>query len=127
MNPAWISALVALICALGALSVWLGRTGWRFYKKTESFLNDWNGSTASPGHPHRPGVLERLIDLESSTTGINDRFDSQDAALADIKAEVMYNSGHSLKDTVADVKSTIRQMVSRLDKFDPPSELTGRK
>jgi hypothetical protein len=127
VNPAWVSAVVALAAALTAVLVWLARVGWKLYKKTDAFLEDWNGSVASPGHPRRPGVMERLVELESSTTGMNGRFDSQDAALADIKQEVMYNSGHSLKDTVVDVRSTIRDIIVRLDKFDPPSQLTGRK
>jgi hypothetical protein len=120
VNPAWISALVALICAVGAVTIWLARIAWRNLQRIESFLEDWNGSVESPGHPRRPGVLERLIELESSTTGMNQRFDSQDATLEMIKGEVTYNSGHSIKDTV-------RAILIRLDKFDPPTHMTGRK
>jgi hypothetical protein len=120
VNPAWISALVALICAVGAVTIWIVRVVWRIMQKIEAFLEDWNGSPESPGHPRRPGVMERLVELESSTTGMNSRFDSQDATLEMIKGEVTYNSGHSIKDTVRDI-------LARLDRFDPPSQLIGRK
>lgn len=121
MNPAWVSAAIALAVAIGGLSWWFMRVMWRVITKTEAFLEDWNGRPMSPGHPRRPGVLERLEELESSTTGMNGRFDSQDKALADIKQEVMYNSGHSLKDAVTEVKDKVRDIVVRLDKFDPPT------
>jgi hypothetical protein len=104
MNPAWVSAVVALSVAIAALLIWLTRILWRVYQKMDSFLEDWNGSPATPGHPARPGVMERLVDLETTTCSYRDRFDSQDHELAAIKSEVTYNSGHSLKDTVRAIK-----------------------
>jgi hypothetical protein len=127
VNPAWVSAFCALAVILAGIGLWILRALWRLFQKTEAFLEDWNGSVSSPGHPRRPGVMERLVELESSTTGMNHRFDSQDAALADIKSEVMYNSGHSLKDTVTEVRVTIAEIIKRLDTFDPPKPPAARR
>lgn len=120
MNPAWVSALVALATALATLLVLVARIGWRLYRKTDAFLEDWNGRPESPGHPRQPGVMERLIRLEMDNVAKLARLDKQDDTLEIIKSEVTYNSGHSLKDTV-------RQIITRLNKFDPPDQLTGRK
>lgn len=118
MNPAWVSAVVALIVAGGSVAYWFLRVMWKTFQKVEAFLEDWNGSPESPGHPRRSGVMERLVHLESDNTAVSIRFDAQDSALADIKAEVMYNSGHSLKDTVRDIKV-------KVDKISPPGGQAG--
>lgn len=104
MNPAWVSAVVALVVAGVSVMYWFLRVMWRTFQKVEAFLEDWNGSPETPGHPRRSGVMERLVHLESDNTSVSIRFDAQDVALADIKSEVMYNSGHSLKDAVRDIK-----------------------
>lgn len=118
MNPAWVSAVVALVVAGASVTYWFLRVMWKTFQKVEAFLEDWNGSPESPGHPRRSGVMERLVHLESDNTAVGIRFDAQDSALADIKAEVMYNSGHSLKDTVRDIKV-------KVDKISPPGGQAG--
>jgi archaellum component FlaC len=127
VNPAWVSAACALTLIVAGVAAWLLRALWRLFQKTESFLEDWNGRVETPGHPRQQGVMERLGVLESNTARMNSRFDSQDAALADIKSEVMYNSGHSLKDTVTEVRATIAEIVKRLDTFDPPAPPAARR
>jgi hypothetical protein len=118
VNPAWVSAVVALVVAGVTVAYWFLRVMWKTFQKVEAFLEDWNGSPETPGHPRRWGVMERLVHLESDNTAVNVRFDTQDAALADIKAEVMYNSGHSLKDTVRAIKI-------KVDHLDPPGRQAG--
>lgn len=119
MNPAWVSALVALIVAVGAVGLWVIRSLWRFMKYVHAFLDDWNGRPGDLGHAHQPGVMERLSGLEKNTNEIRTRVDdnigrlmAQDQQLAIIRSEVTLNSGHSIKDTVQDILMRVERMQS---------------
>jgi hypothetical protein len=107
VNPAWVAALVALTSAVIGMLYWFLRTAWHLFQRIDQFLEDWNGREATPGHVKLPGVMERIADLEA-------RLDSQDSDLSIIKAEVTFNTGHSIKDTVRDI-------LAMLKKMQPPS------
>jgi hypothetical protein len=110
VNPAWVAALVTLTTAVVGLVYWLMRTIWHLFQQLDEFFEDWKGRAATPGHPARPGVMERLAALEDSLGLVNKRLDSQDSDLNTIKAEVTFNSGHSIKDTVRDILATLNKM-----------------
>jgi hypothetical protein len=101
VNPAWIAALVALITLVLAIIGWTGRTLWHIFRRADQFLEDWNGIPADHrGHEERPGVLERLAQLERG--------------LADVQAQVHLNSGHSLKDVVTRTEAAVANNTSQL-------------
>jgi uncharacterized coiled-coil protein SlyX len=86
---------------------WFLRTAWHLFQRIDQFLEDWNGREATPGHVKLPGVMERMADLET-------RLASQDNDLSTIKAEVTFNTGHSIKDTVRDI-------LQKVNKLQPPA------
>jgi hypothetical protein len=90
-----VPALDAALVWGGALSllVGIGTAIWRVVRavshltgRTGQFLDDWYGEGERPGVPARPGVMERLSNVE--------RY------LRSVQHEVRPNSGASLRDAV---------------------------
>lgn len=86
MDPAWVIASISLVTVVVGLIAWSLRWAWRIGSRIIRFSDDYFGEHALPGRPQRPGVMERLDQLETG--------------MADVRAQVHLNSGHSLKDTV---------------------------
>lgn len=101
MNPAWIAAIGSLAGIVLGMLVWIGRSGWRMFRRTDQFLEDWNGVAADSGHPLRPGVLQRLSALEISMT--------------DVQAQVHMNGGGSLRDEVKRTEANVGQIQGQMD------------
>lgn len=55
-----IVAVLTIATALLAIFRWL----YRQFKSLDDLLNDWRGESERPGVPRRPGVLERLDNIE---------------------------------------------------------------
>jgi hypothetical protein len=117
VNPAWVSAAVALAGVAGCIGLWILRGVWRMFKSAQSFLEDWNGKEEDRGHPRQAGVMERLSTLEHGNDKLSSellantqRLDSQDRSLNIIQSEVTLNSGHSIKDTVHDILAKVNQL-----------------
>lgn len=100
MNPAWIAAIGSLAGIVLGMLVWIGRSGWRMFRRTDQFLEDWNGVAADSGHALRPGVLQRLSQLEVSMT--------------DVQAQVHLNGGGSLRDEVQRTEATVGQLQDQM-------------
>lgn len=107
MDPAWIVAIVAAATAAIGVLLWMGRGMWRTFRRTDQFLEDWNGTKQSPGHPRQHGVMERLADLEAGQSVLIEkahagelRLDHQDLVLETIRSEVTLDHGQSMKDAV---------------------------
>lgn len=96
MNPAWIAAIGSLAGIVLGMMVWLGRSGWRLFRRTDQFLEDWNGVAGDSAHPLRPGVLQRLAQLEIS--------------MIDVQAQVHMNGGGSLRDEIKRTEATVGQI-----------------
>ena len=104
MDPAWVTALIALVSAVLGLVVWSVRWLWRVLSRTTRFLDDYFGEPAHDGLPARPGVMARLHAVE--------------AQLGGIAAELHPNSGHSLRDEVQQMATdmtTVKAGLGRLD------------
>ncbi|MFD7052122.1 hypothetical protein ACFWBS_28075 [Streptomyces mirabilis] len=90
-----VPALDAALVWGGALSllIGIGTAIWRVVRavshvtsRTGQFLDDWYGEGERPGVPARPGVMERLSNVEGY--------------LRSVQHEVRPNSGASLRDAV---------------------------
>lgn len=65
-----------------------------FLAKLETFMLDWNGTPARPGHKAEAGVMERLQKIEG---------------------ELKHNGGSSIKDAIRRVEQKLEQIDVRLD------------
>lgn len=111
MSAAWLTALSALIAAIGGVVVWALRLAFRLTSRTMRFLDDYFGEPAREGVAARPGVMARLAAMERS--------------LAEVRAETKPNGGHSLRDVVhrtandvADIKTDQAAMRARIEQFE---------
>jgi len=69
--------------------------------------------------PAAKAMHEQMIDVvEAQTTLIRHRQDSIDAVIADIKSEVTYNGGNSLKDVVRQTATKVDQILLKLENPD---------
>ena len=118
MDPAWITALVALSVAVAGLLGWVTRYGWRILRRTAHFLDDYFGEPAHDGLTAKPGVMARL--------------GSVDDLLAKVVAETTPNGGGSMRDQVArtardvaDIKHEQAQMRARMEQLE--TQRAGRE
>lgn len=95
MDETGVPALDALLVWGGAATVlagvgtllWRGARGAaRFGRRVDELVDDWMGEQERPGVPGRPGVLERVSQIE--------------ARLGAVEHELYPNSGASLRDAV---------------------------
>lgn len=113
LDPAWISALIALVVAVFGCIAWCTRWAWRILRQVGHFLDDWRGEEARDGLPTRPGVMSRLVSVET--------------LVAQVHAETRPNHGSSLRDvvnqTAADVAGIKKEQAAvraDLDQVRPP-------
>jgi hypothetical protein len=111
MDPAWITALIALTGAVVAVLAWTGRHAWRAARRVARFLDDYQGQPARDGLPERPGIMARLSSVEE--------------LVAHVAAETRPNHGASLRDVVhqtaqdvADIKAQQTGMWRRMEHFE---------
>jgi len=102
VNPAWVTALIALVTLLGALAAWGLRWSWRLATRIARFLDDFFGDPGVPDvRPARPGVMQRLAQLESGMQDVHD--------------QVHMNNGHSMRDTVMRTEHMVAQLQTTVD------------
>lgn len=80
--------LIFLAGVVTALTV-LARPVWRIIRRTETFLEDWNGTPERDGRDRSPGVMARLQTIEH---------------------ELQFNSGQSVKDKAHQAVMAIQQV-----------------
>jgi hypothetical protein len=93
MDPAWITAALALAAAVLGCLAWAGRKVWRTFRRTQDFLDDWGGHEPRPGVEARPGVMERLQTVEF--------------ILGEVRGQVFPNGGHSMRDDLNTLRSDV--------------------
>jgi hypothetical protein len=111
MDPAWLTAFVALAVAVFGALAWMTRWAWRILRRVTHFLDDYAGRPAEDGRPATPGFMARLASVEES--------------LAHVVAETKPNHGSSLRDVVqmtardvAQIKTEQVAVRARLERFD---------
>ena len=105
---AWIIGAGAVVGAL--LGLWkLAAAGWRLARRVGHFLDDWGGEPPRPGHPARPGAMERLADLDQRVGGVEEQIARVDGRVARVEHELHPNSGASLRDAVNRIEAHTQQ------------------
>jgi len=103
MTFAEVAVTAGYVVAIGgAIAAIFGGGKWMIgtLKKVNEFLEDWRGEDARPGYPGRPGVLQRLVDLEDK--------------VRTIEHESVPNSGSSMKDAVNRIDKSLPEFLARM-------------
>ena len=105
----WVDPLVilAMIAAIGGMFIAVMRPIRKRGKELDLFLRDWKGEVERPGVERRPGVMERLADLDNQYVRL-------DAKVEVIHSEVQFNNGGSIKDAVNRMDRTLEGVDQRL-------------
>jgi hypothetical protein len=110
VDPAWVTAALALTVAVVGVAGWGLRMAWKMISRTTRFLDDFFGEPERPGVKGRPGVMARL--------------DAMEGSLLTLQTEVTPNSGHSMRDSVkrteaavAAVKRDVADVKRRVDEL----------
>jgi hypothetical protein len=106
VTAAWVGALAAVVAVVLAGPA---RWAWRLLRGTSRFLDDW------AGHGERPGVMDRLAAVERN--------------IVEVRTQIRPDHGHSLRDVVhrtasdvADVKTDVAKLASRVELFEHQRE-----
>ena len=96
MDPAWITAVIALAAAVVGVLGWAARHAWRVLRRVTHFLDDYAGEPARDGMPARPGFMARLASAETQ--------------IGLVLAETQPNHGGSLRDVVHKAAADIAEV-----------------
>lgn len=97
----WVELATLLISVVGVAAFAFKVAKWT--RRAGHFLDDWFGEEARPGHPARPGVVERMERVEK---------------------QLVSNGGESLRDAINRIEKTLGGIDSRVAglerKISPP-------
>ena len=116
MTPAELLAWMEFSPWIGLALLGLAALAWFFKKvlpivrRVTHFLDDVLGEPARPGFEARPGLMERMA--------------IQEADIREVKHEVTYNHGSSLKDAMRRVESSVASVDARLTEHLAASNTT---
>lgn len=99
----------ALITAITVMTVAVIKTS-KFVKRIVHFTDDFLGEKERPGVPARPGLTERLHQLETCTNRIDERLNLIEYKVQSIDKELQPNSGLSLRDAVSRIEKRLERV-----------------
>ena len=108
-----MGACAAIIAALLALGSWAWRTARRMHCRITNFLDDWSGEAARPGVHSRPGVMERLADVDSR--------------IERVEQQLVTNGGASMRDAVDRIEDHLGTQLGSVCVNFKPIERIERK
>ena len=97
---AWLVFAATVVTALGVLWRTALRPVFRAARKAANFIDDVTGEPARAGVPARPGLMDRVLSVETSVVDIGRR-------LTLIEHELHPNSGQSLRDQVDVIREAV--------------------
>lgn len=110
----WVLGAGGMAVALAA--VWkIAAAVARFARRVGHFLDDWWGEPERPGHPARPGIPERMAGVEKNLGEMCGRLGQVEVRTARIEHELHPNSGHTMRDAMDRVETTVQA-------FTPPPD-----
>ena len=101
-----LAETIAWIAALTVIVVFAIR-GWKLLGSLKDFMDDIRGEDARPGVPARPGLMVRLSSLEERSQQTGDKVDEMSVSLAEVRHEVLPNTGTSLNDAVSRTEKAV--------------------
>lgn len=121
MDPNVVQAVAAGVGAVIAICGF----GWKFFRALGQFIHmidDMAGTKARKGVPARPGIMERLANMEASQSQLQVTQNAhteqlvamaavnedQSRMLASVSHEVHYNNGTSVKDSTTRTEAALK-------------------
>ncbi len=96
---------VVLLLAAVAVAAWRAAArAWPVARRVVHLVDDLTGEPARPGVDARPGVMERLRQLDDATT-----------EHGRVLAELLPNGGGTIKDTVDRIDARTEQLAQRVE------------
>jgi hypothetical protein len=77
-------AVVSVLAGVTVSGVGLAAKVWPVVRRLDDFFDDWSGAPARPGVAAKPGVMQRLADLEQGQSDRDRAQQAQQAALEQI-------------------------------------------
>lgn len=120
MMPQWISDLITVWPALGAIcvTIFVLSVAWKWlrpiFKKIDTTVDDLNGRPSRPGVPAQPGFMERFSNIETWMTKYGPVIDK-------MEHELHPNSGSSLADAVNRTEEKLNEHIAACP---PPQQTT---
>jgi hypothetical protein len=98
LNPTILLTWLTCLITLGGFVLASAKYG----RKIIQMVEDFNGTTARPGVPQRPGVMARLQTLDERVDAVH--------------TEVNYNHGTTIKDAITRIESDVKGIHEKIDK-----------
>lgn len=111
---AWGAGSLLALGALATAAVALGKAGRRVLRIARTFdlfFREWFGEAPDEqrGKPRRPGIPERLGNVEKHMGRMCERLSEVDDRVQRVEHEMHPNSGSSLRDAVDDIRAQTRR------------------
>ncbi|MBS0231736.1 MAG: hypothetical protein JSS52_11345 [Proteobacteria bacterium] len=102
----WIIGVGLLVVAIIKL--------WRPLSAFKDFMDDVKGEAARPGVPERPGLMVRISRMEERAEQTGAKVDTMSTSLAEVRHEVMPNTGASMNDTITRTENAVGALADSL-------------
>jgi tetrahydromethanopterin S-methyltransferase subunit G len=106
--------VAAIVTAITILTVGIIKVT-KFFKKTVHFFDDFLGEEERPGVPTRPGMSERISNMESCIKKVDSRLEDIEGKVVKINYELQPNSGMSIKDAINRIEKRVNEIEVRVN------------
>lgn len=113
LSPFDTLIMLASIVTAGTVIFMFFKKGFAVFKKFIHFLDDFNGEEERPGSPRRPGMSERIGNVEEYISDMKEKFQDINDKVSFIEKELHPNHGSSMRDAIDRIQMRIDLLEER--------------
>lgn len=113
MNIDSIIMIATVLGAITAIILFAGKLV-KFIKKVIHFLDDFLGEEERPGQEARPGLSERLTNMEDCMGLVKEQMGSIKEDVEAIKIEMHPNSGTTIRDALNRIEKRVNDVEEKI-------------
>lgn len=113
MNIDTVIMIATLLGAITAIILFAGKLV-KFIKRVIHFLDDFIGEEERPGMPARPGLSERITNMEKCMGDVKDQMSSIKEDVDEIKIEMRPNSGTTIRDSLNRIEVKVHELEDKM-------------